>query len=168
MDELDIQAIYDRKALTRSPYGERGISFGHETMTREMTIQDGHPVETKGFVSGQRSVSSVNAESVNNRAKLIMHRLIARRLSTHPELVTQARERLQGSKESAPDYVQDWQAVLDSEIVQLCRLLGERSELMYRLRLSSPFVGAIDFRDPDLRRRLYRKARSGIHAHTLS
>ncbi|WP_431269280.1 hypothetical protein [Dankookia sp. P2] len=36
--------------------------------------------------------SAVNKESVNDRAKLIMHRLIARRLARDPALVERARD----------------------------------------------------------------------------
>lgn len=45
-------------------------------------------------------------EAVNDRAKLILHRLIARRLAREPGLIEAARSRLSGSV-SAPDHVRE-------------------------------------------------------------
>lgn len=98
-------------------------------------------------------------EAVNDRAKLILHRLIARRLVREPELIEAARSRLNRSA-SAPDHVREWDELLQLEPALIRRALVSRSERMTRLRLSSPFAVS-EFRDPAFRRRVWRLARQG-------
>lgn len=103
----------------------------------------------------------INEETVNDRAKLIIHRLIARRLAREPELISVARSRLAVSDES-PDYVREWEALLRLEPLLVQRALISRSERMARLRLSSPFTSVFDFQDPAFRKRVWRLARRGV------
>jgi len=97
-------------------------------------------------------------EKINDRAKLILHRLIARELRSDPEMVRVARDRLAGVRDPRPDYVDEWVAILGQSPTEVARTICERSERMTRLRASSPFPMTGKFQDPDWRRRVWRKA----------
>jgi len=100
------------------------------------------------------------SEAVNDRAKLMMHRLIARQLRNQPELLERARERLGDETTRELLAANEWRQILTrGDAHQVATLLCERSERMYRLRLTSPFIGAVDLSDPDLRRRIHRICR---------
>ena len=105
----------------------------------------------------------LNQEVVNDTAKLIMHRLIARRLARDPLLVERAKVSHAKVSGRFPGWtlVREWDDLLALPPDRLRRLLTSRNPEMKRLRLSSPFVIAdgIDFTDPDLRRRIRRAAK---------
>jgi hypothetical protein len=105
----------------------------------------------------------LNQEYVNDTAKLIMHRLIARAISRDPSLVEKAKVSLERRSQHFEDYsfVREWSELLDRPLSEIRRLLVSRSERMTRLRLSSPFILAegIDFGDTALRRRIWRAAK---------
>jgi hypothetical protein len=103
----------------------------------------------------------VNRESVNDRAKLILHRLVARSLRAKPALLEDARKRLQSLEGPAPDYVTQWARVLDRPAEDVADLIGSRSELMTHLRVSSPFRLPEGFDDATWRRRGWKKAKLG-------
>lgn len=103
-----------------------------------------------------------SSEMVNDRAKLLMHRIVARRIAEMPELIDMAKEALGIKTEQGPDYVGLWQALLELDGNELRRRLTARSDHMTRLRLSSPFAHVLDFRDPQLRLRIWKKARMGL------
>ena len=102
-----------------------------------------------------------NRESVNDRAKLILHRLVARSLRANPALLEDARTRLQSLAGHAPDYVIQWARVLDRPSEDVAKLIGSRSEHMTHLRVSSPFRLPEGFGDEALRRRVWKKAKLG-------
>ena len=105
----------------------------------------------------------LNQEVVNDTAKLIMHRLIARSLARDPTLVDRARASLAQVSVHFPDrvFVADWVELLRLPTRKLRALLISRDQDMRRLRLSSPFVTAegVDFGNPILRRRIRRAAK---------
>jgi hypothetical protein len=103
--------------------------------------------------------NQVNQERVNDTAKLIMHRLIARDIARDPSLVEKARAALPRGR-GTYSFVDDWKAILALPPIEIRRLLTRRDEKMTRLRLSSPFafVGT-DFTQPNLRYRIFRTAR---------
>jgi hypothetical protein len=105
----------------------------------------------------------LNQESVNDTAKLIMHRIIARALVRDPSLVDRAKSSLAVISARFPDrsFVADWEELLGLPTSRLRVLLTHRGQRMKRLRLSSPFVTAegVDFRDETLRRRIRRAAK---------
>jgi hypothetical protein len=105
----------------------------------------------------------LNQEIVNDTAKLIMHRLIARLLVRDPLLVDRAKVSLAKISVHFPDrsFVADWQELLSLPTWELRALLTSRNQDMKRLRLSSPFVTAegVDFGDQTLRRRIRRAAK---------
>ena len=103
----------------------------------------------------------VNRESVNDRAKLILHRIVARRLRANPSLLDEARTRLQSLAGPAPDYVTEWARVLDRPAKDVANLIGSRSEHMTHLRVSSPFRLPEGFYDEAWRRRVWKKAKLG-------
>ena len=104
---------------------------------------------------------TVNRESVNDRAKLILHRLVARSLRANPALLDEARTHLQSLEGPAPDYVIQWARVLDRPAEDVADLIGSRSEHMTHLRVSSPFRLPEMFDDETWRRRVWKKAKLG-------
>jgi hypothetical protein len=103
----------------------------------------------------------VNAEAVNDAAKLVMHRIVARRLAADPAILVRARDRLARMAERWPErsFVAEWAAILDMPPAVIRRRLTARDEDSIRLRLSSPFFGdekGVDLADPALRRRIWR------------
>ena len=105
--------------------------------------------------------TTVNRESVNDRAKLILHRLVARSLRANPALLDEARARLQSLEGPAPDYVIQWARVLDRPAEEVADLIGSRSEHMTHLRVSSPLRLPEMFDDETWRRRVWQKAKLG-------
>ncbi len=105
----------------------------------------------------------INQEIINDTAKLIMHRLIARLLVRDPFLVDRAKVSLTKISIRFPDrsFVVDWEKLLRLPTSELRALLTSRNQDMKRLRLSSPFVTAegVDFGDQTLRRRIRRAAK---------
>jgi hypothetical protein len=108
-----------------------------------------------------RRSSVPNREAVNDRAKLILHRLVARRLRRDPALVEQARARLCEMTSIAPDDLEAWTDLLNAPVTTLAHKLGERSDTMTRLRSVSPFILEGVSSDVAWRRRLWRKAALG-------
>jgi len=105
----------------------------------------------------------LNQEDVNDTAKLMIHRLVARAIGRDPSLVDKAKVSLDRSSKHYEGYsfVREWSELLDLPPSEIRRLLASRSERMTRLRLSSPFVLAegIDFGNTALRRRIWRAAK---------
>lgn len=134
---------------------DEGIEHGKERPACVlMTLQD--PQRFRMSVK-------VNQETVNDTAKLIMHRLIARRLLRDPSLVVRAQQSLAKMAVRFPDrpFVQEWEVILSRSPKEIATFLTDRGEEARRLRLSSPFVIAegIDFTDETLRRRIWRAAK---------
>ena len=100
-----------------------------------------------------------HAEAVNDRAKLAMHRLIARALSRDPGLVDRA---MLVNETKVGDFVGEWREILALDVSEIRRLITERSERMTRLRLSSPFTTLVDLTDERLRRRIWRSAKRAL------
>jgi hypothetical protein len=104
-----------------------------------------------------------NRETVNDTAKLIMHRLIARELARDPSLVDRARVQLEKMATRYPhrSFIRDWDAVLRRPVAEIITVLTGYDQEARRLRLSSPFVLAdgIDFKDEALRRRIGQAAK---------
>ena len=105
----------------------------------------------------------VNQEAVNDAAKLMMHRLIARKLGRDPSLVERAKIAQAGITQRFVDrpFVREWDELLTLPTAKLRAKLVSRDSNMARLRISSPFVLAedVDFTDYDLRLRIRRAAR---------
>ena len=104
---------------------------------------------------------TVNRETVNDRAKLILHRLVARRLRANPALLDDARTRMQSLEGPVPDFVTQWAQVLKLPAEHVAKLIGSRSDQMKYLRISSPFRLPEGFDDKTWRRRVWKKAKLG-------
>jgi hypothetical protein len=105
----------------------------------------------------------LNQERVNDTAKLMMHRLIARAISRDSSLLEKAKVSLERSSQHFEGYsfAREWSELLDQPPSEIRSLLASRSETMTRLRLSSPFILAegVDFGNMALRRRIWRAAK---------
>lgn len=107
-----------------------------------------------------------NAEQINDRTKLLTHRILARQITLDPDLIPRARQviaewRSRGHRYS---FLDDWDRLLNLAPAQLRRLITQRSEPMTRLRISSPlgFASGLFTDDEPLRRRIRRKAKNGL------
>ncbi|MDH2405304.1 hypothetical protein QCM77_36245 [Bradyrhizobium sp. SSUT18] len=106
----------------------------------------------------------VNQEQVNDTAKLMIHRLIARAIGRDPSLINRAKISLDRSvcqHYEGYSFVGEWSDLLRLPASTVRRRLTGRHQEMTRLRLSSPFVVAdgIDFSDVALRRRIWQAAK---------
>jgi hypothetical protein len=114
----------------------------------------------------------LNQEEVNDTAKLMMHRLIARSIARDPSLIDRARASLAEMASRFPDrtFVQDWDELLRLPVSELRLLLASRSQKMKRLRLSSPFVTAegVDFTEQAARRRIRRAAKRVVNRASVA
>jgi hypothetical protein len=106
---------------------------------------------------------SINQETVNDVAKLIMHRLVSRKIDRDPSLVDRAKLSHKQAAQRYPGraFVQEWDDLLKLPSVKLRARLISRDPDMVRLRLSSPFllVAGVGFTDYDFRLRIRRAAK---------
>jgi hypothetical protein len=105
-----------------------------------------------------------SAEIVNDTAKLIIARMIARELSRRPALIDEASERLEvmADRNGETDYVQMWRDLLRGDAQSIQRVLRGRDEVSTWLRLTTPFSAKsanIPIQDVNFRRRIWRDAR---------
>lgn len=100
---------------------------------------------------------------MNDTAKLMMHRLVARQIGHAPSLVEEAKDSLARSSQHFEGYafIREWSDVLGVPPSTIRRRLTSRDEEMTRLRLSSPFILAegANFSDDTLRRRIWKAAK---------
>jgi hypothetical protein len=78
------------------------------------------------------------------------HRVIAGRLRDRPEILDNARRRVQdwlASRENPPFYARKWAEILAGDVSAIAAFLVDRSELATELRQSTPFAGALDPRE---------------------
>ena len=87
------------------------------------------------------------------------HGAIAERLRDHPEILENARQRVQEwlvSRERDRFYVRKWEEILSRDVSAVAAFLVDRSELATELRQSSPFAGALR---PQERWKIWRETR---------
>jgi hypothetical protein len=105
----------------------------------------------------------VNQETVNDNAKLIMHRLISRAIGGDPSLIEKAKasHARASQRYAGRPFVGEWNELLKLPPIELRAKLISRESDMVRLRASSPFLlgTGIDFTEYDLRLRIRRAAR---------
>jgi hypothetical protein len=106
----------------------------------------------------------LNEKIVNDTAKLVMHRLVARQLSRDPLALLLATTYLKRVAERYPgrSFVDEWQLILRLPIKDIQAKQINRDEEMTRLRSSSPFVlvkVGVDLRNVAVRRRIWKLAR---------
>ena len=122
--------------------------------------------ELRAFARDLREPLRPNAEEINDRAKLLYHRLVARRLRRDSGLVARVRD-VVGKPPfaaAASPWTDDWRLLLDAPLSQLLGVLVERSSYATRLRVNSPFpfVSELKIANEELRRRLWRVAKRGF------
>jgi hypothetical protein len=107
-------------------------------------------------------LSMVNALRLAELRSLALHRAVADKLASHPEILESARRRVQSwldSGEVAPYYAQAWNQVLSAPLSEIREFLSEDSERAHSLRQVTPFAGAIDART---RWRIWREVREAM------
>jgi hypothetical protein len=111
-----------------------------------------------------------NAEAINDRVKLLFHRLIARRLKEDPSLIDEARKDLERQRNRFGErtYITEWTELLDQGVDVVRREIVSRSDRMIRLRISSPLGAAIDVRDEAFRRRVWRCSFNALTRRMMS
>jgi len=106
----------------------------------------------------------INRETVNDLAKRLMGRMIARRLASDPGMVDRAKSRF-GSLEAREDDlppIREWKRVLGLGPEEARRALTSRGEMADWMRLMSPFSlvhGIEAISDVPTRRRIWRAAK---------
>jgi len=87
------------------------------------------------------------------------HSAIAERMRDHPEILENARQRVQewlASRERDRFYVRKWEEILKGDVSSVAAFLAERTELAVELRQSSPFAGVLR---PQERWKIWRETR---------
>lgn len=95
---------------------------------------------------------------------LAYHHVIAERLQTRPEILDNARRRVQSwleTGDSVPFFARKWAEILMDNPASIAAFLIERSELATELRQSTPFAGALT---PQERWQLWRETRERFAA----
>jgi hypothetical protein len=90
------------------------------------------------------------------------HRVIAERLRDQPEVLENARRRVQGwlaQDGESRFYARKWSEILAGDPASVAAFLVERSEIADELRQSSPFAGALKPRE---RWRIWRETRDRL------
>jgi hypothetical protein len=128
------------------------------------TTKNNYPRSEAGFFGfGHDMNILVNQETVNDTAKLMMHRLISRAIGRDPSLVERAKvsHARTAQRYAGRPFVREWDHLLKLPPIKLRVKLTSREPHMVRLRASSPFLlaGGIDFTDYDFRLRVRRAAR---------
>jgi len=106
----------------------------------------------------------INQETVNDLAKRLMHRIIARKLATDPAMIARAKAEYAGMDPSNDEirHVREWKRILELDLAEIRRFLTSRGERGDWLRPSSPFVFASEIDalgDVPTRRRIWRAAK---------
>ncbi len=110
-----------------------------------------------------------DAEMVNDRVKLLMDRLVARRIRRDPELVGRAYDWLANFREQSRTrkwWIDEWLDILRQGNDEVCRFISSREQSARQMAncsplYSKPAIGDM-FYDLQLRNRLLKKARLGL------
>jgi hypothetical protein len=87
------------------------------------------------------------------------HSVIAGRLRSQPEVLENARRRVEAwltSAATTPFYARKWAEILAGDVPSIAAFLVQRSELADELRQSTPFAGALK---PQERWKIWRETR---------
>ena len=90
--------------------------------------------------------------------------MIAKRLRDRPEILSDARRRVQGwiaASDNPPFYARRWAEKLAGDLDALEAFLVDRSDLAIELRQSTPFAGALS---PQERWEIWRRVRDEMAA----
>jgi hypothetical protein len=84
------------------------------------------------------------------RRSLELHRAIADKLRSHPELLEIAHDNLSRWSKTAPrsrPYWDAWRELLSRPLPEILELIVEESEHMTAMRQATPFAGVLDLRE---------------------
>lgn len=101
----------------------------------------------------------MNLHRLAEERSIAYHQAIAKRLRLRPEVLDNARRRVQGwmtASATPPFYARQWAERLAGDIDAIEAFLVDRSELAIELRQSSPFAGALS---PQERWEIWRRTR---------
>jgi hypothetical protein len=110
-------------------------------------------------------VGTMDPHRLAEERSIAYHRVIAERLRHRPEILENARRRVQAwlaSGKNAPFYARKWAEILAGDTASVAAFLVERSELATELRQSSPFAGALR---PQERWKIFRETRDRFTQH---
>ncbi len=108
--------------------------------------------------------SSMNLHRLAEERSIAYHQLIASRLRLRPEVLDNARQRVQGwlaTSATPPFYARQWSERLAEDLASIEAFLVDRSELAIELRQSSPFAGALS---PQERWEIWRRTREAFES----
>lgn len=156
----------DRTITQRNARYRRRLAEQQGLRRIEVFVPADRVDELRAFARDMRGRPRPNAELINDRAKLLYHRLVARRLRRDPGLVARVRDAIDKPPfaATASSWADDWRRLLSAPLPQLLRVLVGRSPDAARLRVNSPFpfVDGLKIEKEELRRRLWRIARRGF------
>lgn len=95
---------------------------------------------------GTRYVNQESDHSISDLRSKALHVHIGRKLMRRPELIGNARERLQRMYQSTPyskDYLDQWDELLAGPLQRMLQVLGADDEQSRALRHVSPFAGIL-------------------------
>ncbi len=101
----------------------------------------------------------MNGHRINERRSLWLHRAVADKALSDPEILAKARERVEGWLRDGsvhPRYAGAWRRLLSAQPEEVLSRLVDPGETMRALRQCSPFAGALEPRE---RWRILRRAR---------
>jgi hypothetical protein len=96
---------------------------------------------------------------LSEERSIAYHSAIAERLRDQPEILANARQRVQSWLTASPEppfYARKWAEILAGDESSIATFMVDRSELAYELRSSSPFAGALK---PQERWKIWRETR---------
>lgn len=109
----------------------------------------------------------MNLHRLAEERSIAYHQLIASRLRLRPEVLDNARQRVQGwmtASATPPFYARQWAEKLAGDIESIEAFLVDRGELAIELRQSSPFAGALTSEERlEIWRRVGEKFRAAHH-----
>lgn len=90
--------------------------------------------------------ASAPFHSLAEKRSWALHREVAARLVTHPEIIERARRRVEAWLEDPAQhpYAPEWRALLAENVSSVAIALCDTSARMCTLRQASPFAGALD------------------------
>lgn len=154
----------DRTITERSARYRRKLVAHRNWRRVEVFVPADRAGELREFARRLRIGSPAGeSERINDRLKLLYHRLVARRIRHEPRLIERAKAIIASAPFARTDraYVEEWRRLLDRPVATIADALTSRSSQSRRLRLSSPFpfVDELRIEDPLLRRRLWSVAK---------
>lgn len=149
-----------KQLLEKRLAGEFVSNDEGETLTDAMLRKKKQRVEQIALFSDVMASTEMldAAEYYQDRAALIAHRLIARNIFRNSDALAEARGWLKQYEESC-GCEQEWSDLLSQQVPTVCRRLCERSDEMYGLRRSSPFLEVDGPEEPARQLRIQMKAR---------